>query len=68
MPLEVGARGLINQRNMAVLAPLSSTCKVKSFKKFARTLGEDQPVRQLPHLASQAVKRVGPWQFCQGLI
>ena len=40
MPLEVGARGFINQRNMAVLASISSMCKVRNFKKFARTLGK----------------------------
>ena len=40
MPLEVGARGVINQRNMAVLATISSMCKVKNFKQFTRTLGK----------------------------
>ena len=40
MPLEVGARGFINQRNMAVLATISSMCKVRDFKEFARTLGK----------------------------
>ena len=40
MPLEVGARGYINPRNMAVLASISSVCKVRDFKKFARTLGK----------------------------
>ena len=38
MPVEVGARGFINQRNMTVLATLSSMCRVKKFKQFARTL------------------------------
>ena len=28
------------QRNMAVLASISSMCKVRNFKKFARTLGK----------------------------
>ena len=39
-PLEVGVRGYINPRNMAVLATLSSLCRVKDFKKFTRTLGK----------------------------
>ena len=38
-PLEIGARGYINPRNMTVLASVSSMCRVKSFKKFTRTLG-----------------------------
>ena len=38
--LEVGARGFINQGNMAVLPTLSSMCKVRDFKEFARTLGK----------------------------
>ena len=40
MPLEVGARGFISQRNMAVLATLSSMCKERDFKQFSRTLGK----------------------------
>ena len=39
-PLDVGARGFINPWNMAVLATLSSLCRVKDFKKFTRTLGK----------------------------
>ena len=38
MPLEVKARGFINQRNMKVLATLSSMCKANISKQFARTL------------------------------
>ena len=40
MPLEVGVRGYINPRNMAVLATLSSMCRVRDFKNFARTLAK----------------------------
>ena len=40
MPLEVRVRGYINPRNMAVLATLSSMCRVRDFKKFARALAK----------------------------
>ena len=39
-PLEIGARGYINPRNMTVLASVLSLCRVKNFKKFTRTLGK----------------------------
>ena len=38
-PLEVGTRVYTNPRNMAVLAKLSSLCRIKDFRKFRRTLG-----------------------------
>ena len=37
MPLEVGARGFINDRNKGVLAAISSLCKVKDYKKLVST-------------------------------
>ena len=37
MPLEVGARGFINNRKKGVLAVISSLCKVKDYKKFVST-------------------------------
>ena len=40
MPLEIGARGYINPRNMAVLATISSMCKVRQYKKFCQNLGK----------------------------
>ena len=39
-PLEVGARGYINPRNMAVLATIASICKVRKYKKLCQTLGK----------------------------
>ena len=39
-PLEVGARGYINPRNMAVLATIAAMCKVRKYKKFCQTLGK----------------------------
>ena len=39
-PLEIGARGYINQRNMAVLATISAICRVRKYKKLCQTLGK----------------------------
>ena len=40
MPLEVGARGYINPRNMSVLATVAKVCKVRNFKKMCQTVGK----------------------------
>ena len=39
-PLEVGCRGVINNRNCGVLATLSKMCNVKDFKNLRRTIGK----------------------------
>ena len=40
IPLEVGARGYVNPRKSAVLASLSFMCKIRDFKKFAKSLSK----------------------------
>ena len=40
MPLEVGARGFINDRNKGVLVCISSMCRVKDCKQFVSTIGK----------------------------
>jgi hypothetical protein len=40
MPLEVGARGYINPQNMAVLASISSVCKVRNYRKLCKTVSK----------------------------
>ena len=40
LPLEVGSRGVINQRNMGVLTSLVSMVGIRNLKHFRRSLGK----------------------------
>ena len=39
MQFEIGAGGLINERNLAVLASASALCKIKDLNNLRRNLG-----------------------------
>ena len=40
LPLEIGARGVINSRNVGVITTLGSTVGIRNIKKLRRTLGK----------------------------
>ena len=40
MPLEIGSRGVITERNHTVLATMCGLCHIKNVKTFRRTLGK----------------------------
>ena len=40
LPLDIGARGVINNRNVGVLTTLATSVGMKSVKKLRRTLGK----------------------------
>ena len=64
MPLEVGARGFINPRKMAVLASICAVCKVRGYKELsARSVQWPVVKSGLP-----GVQWLGPWPVYQGLV